>query len=196
MSTASRHDLTDVEQSVVRAAVAAVCAAAGHAFSKQLRADILLVEGLGVAGDAHLGVTVMHRSRVAVDPTQPNLRQVHLMHEELFEELAARGHTVRPGDLGENITTRGVDLLALPRGTLLTIGSEAVVEVTGLRNPCKQIDDFQPGLLSAVLHRDVDGNLLRKAGIMSIVRKGGRVRAGDPIIVTRPAAPFEKLERV
>jgi len=135
-----------------------------HAFSKPAQLSIRLRAGLGVDGDAHCGATVKHRSRVARDPTQPNLRQVHLIHAELFEELQARGYTVMPGDLGENITTRGIDLLALPTGTRLHIGREAVVEVTGLRNPCVQLDKFQQGLMAAVLDRDANGALVRKAG--------------------------------
>lgn len=152
--------------------------------------------GLGVQGDAHAGVTVKHRSRVAADPTQPNLRQVHLMHAELFAELKSQGLNVRPADLGENITTEGVDLLSFPRDTLLRIGEHALLQVTGLRNPCVQIDRFQPGLLKAVLLRQPNGELIRKAGIMTIVIAGGRVRAGDPIHVQLPAPPYLPLERV
>jgi MOSC domain-containing protein YiiM len=139
---------------------------------------------------------VKHRSRVAVDPTQPNLRQVHLIQAELFDELAGRGFDIRPGDLGENVTTRGIDLLALPRGALLRLGGDAVVEVTGLRNPCAQIEAFRPGLLAAVLDRGPDGEVIRKAGIMGIVRASGDVRPGDGIAVTLPPPPHERLERV
>ncbi|MFS8115782.1 MOSC domain-containing protein [Rhizobium jaguaris] len=167
-----------------------------HGFSKQNRDHIQLLTGLGVEGDAHMGVTVKHRSRVAVDPTQPNLRQVHLIHAELFDELTEKGFSVAAGDMGENIATRGIDLLSLPQGTRLHIGDEAIVEVTGLRNPCKQIDDFQKGLLHAVLDRDADGGLIRKAGIMSIVLRGGRVQRDDAIRVELPALPHIKLERV
>jgi MOSC domain-containing protein YiiM len=168
-----------------------------HSFSKAPASSIRLLSGLGVQGDAHMGVTVKHRSRVAADPTQPNLRQVHLMHAELFEELLERGFTVHPGDLGENITTRGIDLLGLGVGTRLHLGEGgAVVEITGLRNPCAQIDAFQPGLLSAVLDKDADGNLIRKAGIMGVVLSGGEVRPGDAIRVEAPQGEFRKLERV
>ncbi|WP_406424430.1 MOSC domain-containing protein [Streptomyces sp. NBC_00873] len=167
-----------------------------YSFTKPNRQTITLLTGLGVEGDVHAGVTVKHRSRVAQDPTQPNLRQVHLMHEELFDELRAEGFEVAPGDLGENVTTRGVDLLALPVGTLLRLGDEAVVEVTGLRNPCLQIDTFQVGLLKRVVGRDEAGNIVRKAGIMSIVRTGGVVRPGDPVEVELPAEPHRPLERV
>jgi len=167
-----------------------------HGFSKQNRDHIQMLTGLGVEGDAHLGVTVQHRSRVAVDPTQPNLRQVHLIHEELFEELAEKGFSVVAGDLGENILTRGIDLLSLPQGTRLHIGDEAIVEVTGLRNPCRQIDAFQKGLVQAVLDRDADGGLIRKAGVMSIVSRGGLVRPDDTIRVELPPLPHIKLERV
>jgi MOSC domain-containing protein YiiM len=167
-----------------------------HRFSKHAAESIHLLTGLGVEGDAHLGRTVQHRSRVAADPTQPNLRQVHLIHAELFDELVGKGFTVAPAQLGENVTTRGVDLLGLPRGTRLHLGSEAVIELTGLRNPCAQIDDLQSGLLKAVLDKAPDGNLIRKSGVMSIVLAGGTVRAGDPIRVELPPEPHQPLERV
>lgn len=160
--------------------VVAVHRSSNHSFSKFAEDAIELVEGLGVQGDAHLGKTVKHRSRVARDPTQPNLRQVHLLHAELFDELMVAGFAVWPGDLGENITTRGIDLLGLSTGTRLHIG-HAVIEVTGLRNPCVQIDRFQQGLMAAVLDRDAQGQLVRKAGVMGVVVAGGEVRAGDRI---------------
>ena len=176
--------------------IVAVARDEGHRFSKPLLPAIRLLAGLGVEGDAHCGKTVKHRSRVKVDPTQPNLRQVHLIHAELFEELAGKGFSLRPGEIGENVTTRGLDLLALPAGTRLRLGSEALVEVTGLRNPCVQIEAFQPGLLKAVLGRDANGHLVRKAGIMAIVLEDGEVRPGDSIVVTLPALPHRALERV
>lgn len=178
------------------AVVVAVARDDRHRFSKPLLPAIRLLAGLGVEGDAHCGETVKHRSRVRVDPSQPNLRQVHLLHGELFEELAAAGFSVQPGAMGENLTTRGLDLLALPVGTRLRLGAEALVEITGLRNPCSQIDAFQPGLLKAVLGRDENGALIRKAGIMGIVLAGGQVRPGDGIAVTLPALPHRALERV
>jgi MOSC domain-containing protein YiiM len=167
-----------------------------HRFSKQRVDAIRLLPGLGVEGDAHLGRTVQHRSRVAVDPSQPNLRQIHLIHAELFDELAEKGFAVAPADLGENVTTLGIDLLGLPRGARLHLGTEAIIEVTGLRNPCGQIDGFQPGLLKAVLGRGRDGELIRKSGIMGIVLLGGVVRPGDPIGVELPDGPQLPLERV
>lgn len=176
--------------------VVSVAAQAGHAFSKAVRPEIRLLAGLGVAGDAHCGETVRHRSRVAVDPTQPNLRQVHLIQSELFDELAGRGFDLAPGDLGENVLTRGIDLLGLPCGARLHLGAEAVVEVTGLRNPCAQIEAFRPGLLAAVLDRAADGTLVRKAGIMAVVVTGGVVRPRDPITVVLPSEPWRRLERV
>lgn len=178
--------------------VTAVSSNGTYSFTKPNRESVTLLAGLGVEGDVHAGVTVKHRSRVAQDPTQPNLRQVHLMHEELFAEFADEGFTVRPGDLGENVTTRGVDLLALPTGTLLHLGEGgAVVEVTGLRNPCLQIDGFQDGLLKRCVGRDPEtGAVVRKAGVMSVVREGGVVRAGDRIRVELPAAPHKPLEKV
>ncbi len=176
--------------------VTAVSSDSAHAFSKPPRDRIDLVTGLGVRGDAHLGEQVQHLSRVARDPSQPNLRQVHLIHAELHAELAQAGFLVRAGDLGENVTTRGVDLLALPVGALLHLGRSAVVEVTGLRNPCVQIDRFQPGLLQAVLGRDEQGHVVRKAGIMSVVRADGPVRPGDAIRVELPPPPYRALEPV
>lgn len=176
--------------------VLAVAAHAAHDFSKPPRDAIRLLAGLGVEGDAHAGVTVKHRSRVARDPTQPNLRQVHLIHAELIDELRAAGFAVGPGAMGENVTTRGLDLLALPTGTRLRLGAEAVVEVTGLRNPCAQLDRFQPGLMAATLDRAADGSLIRKAGVMAVVVTGGDVRPDDPITVTPPAQPHRPLEPV
>ncbi|MEU2433110.1 MOSC domain-containing protein [Streptomyces sp. NPDC007861] len=167
-----------------------------YSFTKPNRESITLLTGLGVEGDVHAGVTVKHRSRVAQDPTQPNLRQVHLIHEELFDEVRTAGFEVRPGDLGENVTTSGIDLLALPTGALLRLGAEAVVEVTGLRNPCLQIDVFQDGLLKQVVGRDDEGAIVRRAGIMSVVRTGGVVRPGDTITVELPVGPHRPLERV
>lgn len=176
--------------------VTAVSSNGEYSFTKPNRASIRLLAGLGVEGDVHAGVTVKHRSRVAQDPTQPNLRQVHLMHEELFAEVGEAGFAVKPGDLGENITTSGLDLLGLPVGTVLRIGDEAVVEITGLRNPCLQIDGFQDGLLKQVVFRDEAGNLIRKAGIMSVVRVGGVVCPGDTITVELPDGPHRPLDRV
>lgn len=157
---------------------------------------IRLLAGLGVEGDAHMGETVKHRSRVARDPTQPNRRQVHLIHAELHDELRAQGFDLAPGQMGDNITTRGVDLLGLPAGARLHIGAEAVVEITGLRDPCYQLDGIQQGLMKAVLDRDADGNLIRKAGVMSVVISGGKVCAGDAIRVEMPAQPHAPLQPV
>lgn len=167
-----------------------------HSFSKYNCDQITLVKGLGVEGDAHKGERVKHRSRVAQDPDQPNLRQVHLIHSELFEELRTKGFEVKAGDMGENITTAGLDLLSLPRNSVLHVGAEAKVLVTGLRNPCAQLDNFLPGLLKAVLDKDEEGELVRKAGIMGIVLEGGKISPGDDIVVEMPEGAFEKLERV
>jgi MOSC domain-containing protein YiiM len=164
--------------------------------SKANCAFMRLIEGLGVEGDVHAGETVKHRSRVARHPSEPNLRQVHLLHDELFEELRAAGFDVGPGRMGENITTAGLDLLGLPTGTRLHIGDTAVVEVTGLRNPCRQLDGIQAGLMAAVLDRDADGNLVRKAGVMGVVLNGGDVRPGDRIGVELPPEPLHPLECV
>lgn len=178
------------------ATVISVSAAMGHRFSKPLQGSIRLLAGLGVEGDAHSGETVKHRSRVAVDPTQPNLRQVHLIHAELLDELNAAGFDVAPGQMGENVLTRGLDLLGLPVGTRLRLGADALVEITGLRNPCVQIEAFRPGLLAAVLGRDAEGRIIRKAGIMGVVLEEGVVAPGDAIAVTWPALPHRALERV
>lgn len=178
------------------ATVITVSGTSGHRFSKPNLASIRLLKGLGVEGDAHCGETVKHRSRVAVDPTQPNLRQVHLLHAELLDELNANGFDVAPGQMGENVLTRGLDLLGLPVGARLRLGEEALVEITGLRNPCAQIETFRPGLLAAVLGRDAEGRVVRKAGIMGIVLEGGEIRPGDAIAVTLPAQPHRALERV
>ena len=157
-----------------------------HSFSKAAMGEIVLVAGLGVAGDAHSGARVRHRSRVRKDPTQPNLRQVHLLHTELLEELARAGHAVQPGELGENITTRDLDLLELPTGTMLKLGPDALVAITGLRNPCAQIDGFQQGLLGKVVSKDASGSVIRRAGVMGVVVRGGVVRADDVIEVAKP----------
>ena len=167
-----------------------------HTLEKSARSSIELIEGEGVVGDAHRGRLVKHRSRVAADPSQPNLRQVHFIHCELFDELAAQGFTVTPGRMGENVTTRGIDLLSLPVGTLLRLGRDAVVEVTGLRNPCAQLDGIADGLMAAVLDRDADGALVRKAGIMGVVRATGVISAKDSIEVTLPPLPHRSLDRV
>ncbi len=176
--------------------VTAVSRSPAHTLGKPNRDGIRLLAGLGVEGDAHQGETVKHRSRVARDPSQPNLRQVHLIHAELHDELRAAGFAVAPGQMGENVTTRGVDLLGLPTGTRLLLGETAAVEVTGLRNPCAQLDQIQPGLMAATLDRDERGNLVRKAGVMGIVVASGDVRPGDPIAVQLPPPPHSWLEPV
>jgi MOSC domain-containing protein YiiM len=176
--------------------VVAVSRSAAHTMAKRNEDGIRLVAGLGVEGDAHLGETVQHRSRVARDPTAPNLRQVHLIHEELHDELRAAGLPVSAGEMGENVLTRGVDLLGLPAGALLRLGDDAVVEVTGLRNPCAQLDGIQPGLMAATLARDEQGSLVRKAGVMGVVLAGGVIRPGDPIQVELPSGEHRPLEPV
>lgn len=180
----------------IRSRVLAVACDGAHRFSKQLMPEVKLIVGRGVQGDAHNGSTVKHRSRVAVDPSQPNLRQVHLIHAELFDELKQKGFSVGPADLGENITTTGINLLALPRHTLLRVGEDVTLEVTGLRNPCSQIERFQSGLLAAVLDHGPNNEVIRKAGIMTIVKEGGSVRPGDLITLKMPPPPYLPLERV
>jgi MOSC domain-containing protein YiiM len=176
--------------------VIAVNSSSGYSFSKPTRSVITLLAGLGVAGDVHSGVTVKHRSRMRRDPSQPNLRQVHLIHVELQDELRRAGFAVEPGAVGENITTLGLDLLALPTGTRLRCGPEAVIEVTGLRNPCVQLDAYAEGLMKAVLDRDPHGVLVRKAGVMAVVLTGGEIRPGDGIRVELPPEPHHALQPV
>ncbi|WP_106814406.1 MOSC domain-containing protein [Microbacterium timonense] len=176
--------------------VVAVARDDAHRFSKPTRESITLIAGIGVEGDAHAGTTVQHRSRVRRDPTTPNLRQVHLIHAELFDEMSRRGHDVRPGGLGENITTAGIDLLGLSRGTRLALGSDAVVEITGLRNPCTQINGLSEGLMKELVHLDDAGRTVRLAGVMSVVLEGGTVRPGDDIRVIPAAGPHEPLQPV
>jgi len=176
--------------------VAALAASPAYGFSKQTQQSLDLVAGIGVAGDIHAGPTVRHRSRMAANPSAPNLRQVHLLHRELLEELAAEGFAVAPGQLGENVTTRGIDLLALPRGTVLAIGAEVLLEVTGLRNPCGQIEAFRPGLLGRLARKRDDGSIERLSGVMAVVRRGGRICEGDRIGVIRPPLPHAMLEPV
>ena len=177
--------------------VTAVSVSAGHTMRKPNAAAIRLLAGLGVEGDAHNGTTVKHRSHARRDPTKPNLRQVHLIHSELHAELAEQGFPgLRPGEMGENVTTAGVDLLGLPVGTKLHLGDAAVVEVTGLRNPCAQLDGIQPGLMKATLDRDADGELVMKSGIMGVVLAEGEVRPGDTIGVELPSAPHVRMQKV
>jgi MOSC domain-containing protein YiiM len=181
---------------IERGMVVAVARSPEHTMAKRAEGSIRLLAGLGVEGDAHSGITVKHRSRVKRDPSQPNLRQIHLIHAELHDELAAAGFRVAPGTLGENVTTRGIDLLALPAGALLRLGAAAAVEVTGLRNPCAQLDGIARGLMAATLARDKAGTLVRKAGVMAIVRAGGEVKAGDAIEIVLPPEPHRRLQPV
>ncbi|THC54035.1 MOSC domain-containing protein [Streptomyces sp. A1499] len=178
------------------ARVTAVSSNGTYSFTKPNRESVTLLAGLGVEGDVHAGEKVKHRFRVRQGPDQPNLRQVHLMHEELFDELAADGYAVAPGELGENITTRGLDLLGLPTGARLHLGADAVVEITGLRNPCRQIDAFCAGLMKKVVGRDASGAVAHKAGVMSVVLHGGEVRPGDAVEVVLPEGPHHPLKTV
>src|SRR6185503_18950733 len=188
--------LATLQGMTARPSVVAVCADPEHLMSKPVLDQIRLVAGRGVAGDAHFGELVQHRSRVRRNPNQPNLRQVHLIHAELLDELVAAGFPVSPGLLGENITTRGIDLLGLSTGSRLELAGGPVLELTGLRNPCYQLDGLLPGLLPAVLDRAPDGSLIRKAGVMAVVLTGGPVRPGDPITVRQPAGPRSALKPV
>lgn len=178
------------------AIVVSVSAEPGHGFSKTPRAAITLLPGLGVEGDAHCGATVRHRSRVAADPLQPNLRQLHLFPAEWLDTLDGMGFQLSPGGLGENVLTRGLDLMALPTGTLLRFSRGPLIAVTGLRNPCHQIESYRPGLLGAVLEKDAQGGLVRKAGIMAVVLEGGKIEPGDRIMPGLPPEPHHPLQRV
>lgn len=176
--------------------VTAVSRSPVHNLVKENEEAIRLLAGLGVEGDAHMGETTRHRSRIPLFPRQPNLRQVHLIHAELHEELNASGFALVAGQMGENVTTRGIDLLRLPAGTRLRLGAEAVVEVTGLRNPCGQLNRLQKGLMKATLVRDAEGRLVRKAGVMGVVVEGGEVRPGDTIQVELPEPPYRALDPI
>ena len=178
------------------ATVVAVSRKTGHGVDKPNQLAIRLVAGHGVEGDAHFGETVKHRSRVRQNPHQPNLRQVHLIHAELHDELAARGFRLTPGLMGDNVTTRGIDLLGLPTGARLRLGETALVEVTGLRNPCVQLEGLHPGLMAACLARGPDGEPVRKAGVMAVVLQGGEVRAGDLVAVEARPGPYRPLKPV
>jgi MOSC domain-containing protein YiiM len=176
--------------------VIAVCINSSHTFSKTKQKEIKLIKMIGVEGDAHAGKYVKHLSRVKRDPKAINLRQVHLIQNELFDELLTEGFIVKPGNLGENITTSGIDLINLPKATILKIGEDVQLEITGLRDPCRQIDDYNNGLLKKMISKDEDGNIIRKTGIMTIVKNGGIVRKGDNIEIIIPKEPHQKLEVV
>ena len=180
----------------IKATVVSVSASGKHNFSKQPMSEISLIKEIGIEGDAHAGKKIQHRSRAAKDPDQPNLRQIHLIQEELFSDLKMAGFDIGPGDIGENITTKGIDLLNLPKGTILKIGSSALIEITGLRNPCIQTDSFREGLMSALVEKEPNGYIRRKAGVMGIVLEGGSIKPGDLIRIDLPAEPRNKLEPV
>jgi len=177
------------------ATVIAVASDSEHNFSKITKPAITLVAGFGVKGDAHAGVTVKHRSRVAKDPSQPNLRQVHLIHQELFEDLSKQGYEVVAGQMGENVVTRGISLLDLPTGTKLEIG-EAIIEITGLRNPCHQLNQIKDGLMQKLVFKTENGDVVRLCGVMAIVLRGGDIKEGDEIQVILPKKPYIALQKV
>ena len=178
------------------ATVTALARDALHRVSKPPAERLRLVAGLGVEGDAHAGLTMQHRSRWVKQRTVPNLRQVHLIHAELFDELAGKGFAIAPGEMGENVTTRGIDLLSLSQGTRLRLGAEAVIEVTGLRNPCFKLDGIAPGLMAAVLEKGPGKRIVRKAGVMAVVVRSGDVAVGDAIEVVAASDSFAPLEPV
>ncbi len=180
----------------ISGSVIAVCSRDAHLFSKENREEIELIKNFGINGDAHAGMYVKHRSRVKKNPKQLNLRQVHLIPIELLNEMKQHRYDLHPGDLGENITTSGIDLINLPLNSQINIGEEVVLEVKGLRDPCKQIEAFKEGLLKKMITKDADGNLIRKTGIMTIVLGGGIVKPNDKIEVVLPKKPYHKLEVV
>ena len=143
-------------------------------------------------GDAHAGPFVRHRHLARRHPKMPNLRQVHLIPSELFQALRADGYELRPGDLGENILTAGLDLEALPLGTILKLGAEAAIELTGLRTPCVLIDRFKPGLKRRMLVEEY-GRPRFRCGVMAVVRSSGRISTGDAIAVRLPSEPLKSL---
>jgi hypothetical protein len=178
---------------MIKPQVLSVSISPTHSMAKMVQSEIKLLTGIGIEGDVHSGDKVKHRSRLFKKPLAPNLRQVHLIHWELLEELNLKGFKISPGQMGENMTTKNIDILNLPTNTLLTIGKEALIQITGLRNPCTQLDGIQKGLMKAVLDKDDEGNLIKKAGVMAIVLKGGLVKPGDEIVVKLPALPYTKL---
>ena len=175
--------------------VIAVASDSAHNVIKPVRESISLIAGLGIEGDAHAGKTIQHRYDKARNPDAPNLRQVHLMHAELFDQMAELGMTVTPGQMGENITTRNIDILGVPRGTHLKIG-EAIIEITGLRNPCKHLNKVAVGLMEACIERYDDGALFPQSGVMGIVIAGGEIKVGDDIQIITPDKPYSRLEPV
>ena len=180
-------------------AVAAVHRSDEHTFSKATCESIELVAGLGVNGDAHQGAKVKHRSRVAANPDQPNLRQIHLVMSELLDEVNSAGHNVVAGQLGESITTTGIDLISLPVGSMLRIGDTALVALTGLRNPCPQIKSVGDGLMKMMFIDDQDnpeGPKIGRTGVMGVVIAGGIVAADDGIKIRFPAGPLTRMEKV
>jgi MOSC domain-containing protein YiiM len=196
-SEALASRLASAPHAIMTGTVIGVACDGEHRFGKVPQARIRLIAELGVEGDAHAGATVRHRSRRKKTPEAPNLRQVHLIHAELFDELAAKGFAIQPGAMGENVTTSGLDLLGLPRGAKLRLGNVAVVEVTGLRNPCWQIDaNIGEGGMAATLARAPDGGIVRKAGVMAIVLTGGEVTPGDAVEVIELPSAWLPLEPV
>lgn len=175
--------------------VIAVASDSKHNIIKPIRESVRLIAGWGVEGDAHAGKTVQHRYDKRRNPDAPNLRQVHLMHSELFDQVSGLGLSVKPGQMGENITTRHIDILNLPRGTQLRIG-EAVIEITGLRNPCKYLNQIAPGLLKACLGKHEDGTNFPHSGVMGVILADGEVKAGDEIHIITPPKPHERLKPV
>jgi MOSC domain-containing protein YiiM len=179
---------------VTEGSVVAVSIDGKHRFSKTPRLSVSLTKGHGIEGDAHYGPLVQHRCLARRAPTAANLRQVHLIPSELFDALRTRGFEVRPGNLGENITTLGLDLECLPLGTMLRLGASAIVRLTGLRTPCILIDRFEAGLKD-----ELRGGLLGprfRAGVMAIVSDGGEVSPGDLIRAVLPAPPHVVLPRL
>jgi MOSC domain-containing protein YiiM len=182
------HSITSM---VLRGTVVAVASKEKHEFSKRTRHAITLVEDHGVEGDVHAGRVIQHRYLAKKMPVMPNNRQVHLIASELFTELGLSGFNVSPGELGENITTAGLDLTNLPLGTRLRLGSSAVVEITGLRTPCSLIDRFQKGLKRAMIMKHEQPRF--RCGVLGVAKATGKIAPGDPIIVELPSFSLQPL---
>jgi MOSC domain-containing protein YiiM len=182
----------DVNHDSKESSVVAVHRKEEYGVFKEIQESVHLVKGFGVQGDAHMGTLVQHRYNKKQNPNQPNLRQVHLIQAELFDDLKELGLIVKPGEMGENITTRNIDIINLPLDTKLHLGDSAILQLTGLREPCGQLNTVQKGLKNAVL--DESGK--SRVGVMSVVLRGGAVKADDLIRVELPSEPHQDLQPV
>jgi len=165
--------------------VLSVSMSSSHGFSKRPTDYIYLLSGCGVQGDVHCSGAA----------SSNNKRQVHLIASELLTELArkdskGRAYIISPGALGENITTKGIDLVGLNEGTRLHFGDgddHAIVRITGLRNPKKRLDEWPKGLLDRCAMKNKKGEITgRKIGVMGIVEEDGFVQPGHMVYVEKP----------